>query len=484
MKAKNIFIRFFSFVLAIASVAGPIVLFTSTSSVSAAADTEYVIPGEYRLESAARSKVMINLYGNRNANCTKVCAWTHDNSVEQIISVVYEGNGAYRLYFRSHSSRCVDILRYSSALKKGMKVELYDDNDDVAQLVIPYRVNSQTVIWRMRSDPSLAISLNGTKNGTQLVLSKFDPKNKNQQFVFRSADKSFKRVSAFSSSEPLAVSKALNCIPSTYYKVSSVYTVSGKSYRYCITTKKYGGVGKNTPFYQTSSGKLVTDKALYRKLETITLLNSVRRETLKSIRETRECIILTNDCCAAFERNKQFTKLLGTAGGAGLRAVFGCSKGKPITSLYKCGVTIAGAMIEPETSLGYVGIVLLKAISSNGVYYCDSAISLLSSPFTDYSRAIKAIEAVAEAKGHYYAAMAFGKPLLKKIASSNGWKTTAIDLTKALVQGATGCDDIPALEIYSMVENARSVADLFGVFKMDKAYEKAYANVIRAYKLG
>ena len=70
MKAKNIFIRFFSFVLAIASVAGSIALFTSTSSVSAAADTEYVIPGEYRLESAARSKVMINLYGNRNANCT------------------------------------------------------------------------------------------------------------------------------------------------------------------------------------------------------------------------------------------------------------------------------------------------------------------------------------------------------------------------------------------------------------------------------
>lgn len=231
---------------------------TSTITANAASANTYITPGQYRLESASKSQVMMNLWGNQSANMTSVCTWKKDNSREQIFTFKYEGNGAYRIYFADHPTKCVDILRYNNPLASSQKVECYDDNDAIAQLIVPYKVNNNTVIFRMKSNKNLAISINKTSNGSQLVLRKFNASDKKQQFVFRSTDSSFKKVNAFTSKEPTTITntgKGLKGIPSSAYSVKNTYTISNVKYSCCVTTKAYNGYQKGTMFYIKTSNK-------------------------------------------------------------------------------------------------------------------------------------------------------------------------------------------------------------------------------------
>lgn len=479
---KNMIKKTLSRILAsVMSIVTVVSIFTLCGISASATSTTYIVPGQYRLESAAKSGVMMNLYGNRSANQTKVCTWVKDNSREQILCPKYEGNGAYRIYFADYPTKCVDSLRYNNPLQDGQKIECYDNNDAVAQLVVPYKVDNYTVIFRMKSNLNLAISINKTENGSQLVLRKFNPSDKKQQFVFRSTDSSFKKVNAFTTKEPNTAtgvkSTGLNGIPASAYSVIYTYTIYGTKYYYCQTTKAYNGFSKGTAFYLKAANKsVVNDTNTLKKLATIQLVNDIRSQYSSTLISMKSATAKTLDCAASWNRNAQLTKLLGTSGGAGLRAVFDCSTGNPELGLINCGKTIATSLAEPETSLACTAIVVLKALSADTIYYCNLAINQLKKPITDYSVATSTANNIASAVGYYHATMKLGRPILDDIVVSSPWKTTIVDLGMSLLDGAIG-DDIGLVKATSIVQNVKSVSDFFTVFKVKDAYNQNYSKI-------
>lgn len=460
---------------------------TSTITANAASANNYIIPGQYRLESASKSQVMMNLWGNQSANQTKITTWKKDNSREQIFTFKYEGNGAYRIYFADHPTKCVDVLRYNNPLKSGQKVECYDDNDATAQLIIPYKVNNNTVIFRMKSNKNLAISINKTSNGSQLVLRKFNASDKKQQFVFRSTNSSFKKVNAFTSKEPTnttSVGKGLKGIPSSSYSVKNTYTISNVKYNYCVTTKAYNGYQKGTTFYIKASNKsVITEKKVLNQLNTIQLMNDIRSTYISTLKSFKKATTKTYECAASWNRNSELTKLLGTSAGAGLRAVYDCSTGNPALGLINCGKTIGTEMAEPETVLSCTSIVLLKALSADTVYYCNQAINQLNKPFTDYNKAVSAARNIANATAYYNATMKLGRPILDGIIQSNPWKTTIGNLGMSLLEGALG-DTIGIIEAASIAQNIFSVSDFLETFKVKKTFNDSYNRVTKTLILG
>lgn len=471
-KFKNSFKKLFALCLSILSVFS---IFSSLAVTANAATTYYLKTGTYLFESKAKSKVMMNLYANNSANCTKVCTWVKDGSNEQIFRLAYEGNGAYRIYFYSHPNKCVDVLRYNNPLKAGQLVECYTDNDDTAQLVVPYRVDKNTVIFRMKANTNLAISIKNTKNGTQMVLAKFNKSDKNQQFIVRNT--SFSKVDAFTTQEPstntVKANTGLKGIPTSKYKVNANYTIGNKTYKYCVTTQKYNGVAKNTEFF-LQGNTVVTATNILKQLNTIRLVNATRityKNALDSMYVATNKIYST---AHAWTRNQSISKWLGRSG---CLALASCA-GSPVV-LFDSTVNLCStAASDTDEILSATVVTVLKALANNSVYYCTQASNLLSRPITDYNAAVKAIKSTAEAYGYYNSAMFLGRPIVEDAAKvKNVWTKTFATVGIAMLETA-GISAPKALEFY---DNAKNLAELLSDIQCTYKYTTNRNKVLKTF---
>ncbi len=88
------------------------------------------------------SGTFMNVYGGADSNGTPITTWSFDDSIDQRFNLVHQGGGKYKIYAECSSdgtNRVVDVLRNYADLAEGQSVDLYDPNDDTAQLfyVVP-----------------------------------------------------------------------------------------------------------------------------------------------------------------------------------------------------------------------------------------------------------------------------------------------------------------------------------------------------------
>lgn len=93
--------------------------------------------GLYNIKNVA-SGYMMNVYGGKDVNGTKVTVWENDNSNDQKIYISYQGDGKYLLkYNASSNGRVIDVNRGNSmtaSIDNGDKIDIWTSNDPEAQL--------------------------------------------------------------------------------------------------------------------------------------------------------------------------------------------------------------------------------------------------------------------------------------------------------------------------------------------------------------
>ena len=154
---------------------------------ASAASTQTVNEGIYLFKNVS-SKKMMNTYAGVDKNGTKVTLWQYDGTTDQRYRVQYFAkSGQYKLFAYSSSSgtnRVVDVYRGNAALKSGQKIDIWSPNDDAAQLLLIEQQNDGSYIFRMANNTSLAIGINGTSNGSQLLLVTYNSADKTQRWKF------------------------------------------------------------------------------------------------------------------------------------------------------------------------------------------------------------------------------------------------------------------------------------------------------------
>ena len=436
---------------------------------SAASEATYIIPGAYCLESAAKSKVMFNLYGNQCANCTKVCTWVRDHSPEQIVVIHYEGNGAYRIYFQDHPGKCVDVLRNTSPLKKNMPIELYDDNDDIAQLVIPHKVNEHTVIFRMKADPSLAISVNKTSNGSQLVLKPFNASDKKQQWIFRSTDASFRKVQAFTANEP--ITETITVDPSIYTLTKTAYTVDGKLYRRAKLTENFGSKAPaGTLFWLTTENQLVTAPTVLDQLQDLVLINELRPNLRAVLNGWQSAAAGYYDVYTHWARIGSFGSVMGASLGVAVGAA--ASGGIQLADV---SIEVLGVAADPQnvTASAYLG--MLRTYATNVAHCAHAGIQALQQPITSYQAAEDALALYNLAYANQKALDYLAGPTVREIANSKWYNFSAHYLRETVMGFANAVmPNLPAAQLTNYITmGSASLADFATSSGVSDVYAQA-----------
>lgn len=140
----------------------------------------HVRNGFFTLKNASSGKYL-NLYGGGDYNGNKITMWSYDDSTDEQFYISQKGNGKFKLHpYGSNrgNGRVVDVRRGESAPQEGHLIELWDNNDDEAQLVYLWPVgNNEYVIELASKDgyvftPSSASAAN--QDGAQLILQRYN----------------------------------------------------------------------------------------------------------------------------------------------------------------------------------------------------------------------------------------------------------------------------------------------------------------------
>lgn len=127
------------------------------------------------------SGTFMNVWGGGDANGTAITTYTFDGSIDQRFNVVHKGNGKYKIYAECSSdgtNRVVDILRNNAALAEGQKVDLYDPNDDTAQLFYIWPIGNNEYVFETASKDGYCIappsgSAGANNKNSQLTLQRY-----------------------------------------------------------------------------------------------------------------------------------------------------------------------------------------------------------------------------------------------------------------------------------------------------------------------
>jgi len=135
--------------------------------------------GFFTLKNVA-SGYFMNVHSGTDANGTPINMWEYDDSTDQQFRVLHHGNGQYKLYAYCSSAgtnRVVDILRGNNPLAAGQKVDLYDPNDDTAQLFYIVPLDDGSYVFEIAGKDGYVIapenSIAAATNGSQLTLQKY-----------------------------------------------------------------------------------------------------------------------------------------------------------------------------------------------------------------------------------------------------------------------------------------------------------------------
>ena len=96
----------------------------------------HVRNGFFRFKNAL-SGTFMNVYGGADGNGTPITTWSFDGTIDQRFNLVHQGGGRYKIYAECSAdgtNRVIDVLRNYADLAEGQSVDLYDPNDDTAQL--------------------------------------------------------------------------------------------------------------------------------------------------------------------------------------------------------------------------------------------------------------------------------------------------------------------------------------------------------------
>lgn len=129
----------------------------------------------------ASSGTFMNVWGGGDANGTAITTYTFDDSIDQRFNVVHKGSGKYKIYAECSSdgtNRVVDILRNNAALAEGQKVDLYDPNDDTAQLFYIWPIGNNEYVFETASKDGYCIappsgSAGANNKNSQLTLQRY-----------------------------------------------------------------------------------------------------------------------------------------------------------------------------------------------------------------------------------------------------------------------------------------------------------------------
>lgn len=120
----------------------------------------HVRNGFFTLKNA-HSGTFMNVWGGSDSNGTAITTYSFDGSADQRFNIVHKGNGKYKLYAEcssSGSNRVVDVLRNNQALAQGQRVDLYDANDDTAQLFYLVPMNDGTYVIEIAAKDGYCIA--------------------------------------------------------------------------------------------------------------------------------------------------------------------------------------------------------------------------------------------------------------------------------------------------------------------------------------
>lgn len=143
----------------------------------------HVRNGYFTFKNVSSGKFM-QVYSGADQNTQPIDMWDFDGSDDQRFNVVHHGNGKYKLYAECSSygsNRVVDIFRNGASPAEGQLVDLYDPNDDTAQLFYIWPVSDGEYVFELASKngyvicprDSSAAAQNGYTNGSQLILQKY-----------------------------------------------------------------------------------------------------------------------------------------------------------------------------------------------------------------------------------------------------------------------------------------------------------------------
>ena len=136
-----------------------------------------------------KSGLFLNLPYGKYSQSPKLILWPADNSDEQVLYPKTYSNGSMRLLFNENHKYCVDIYRGSSkSIKSGQQADSWKvtSSEDMCQLFVPYIVPGQddVVIFRMKSNPKLALGAKKTAKNTILELMTFNETDSRLFFQF------------------------------------------------------------------------------------------------------------------------------------------------------------------------------------------------------------------------------------------------------------------------------------------------------------
>lgn len=120
----------------------------------------HVRNGFFTFKNAA-SGTFMNVWGGGDSNGTAITTWSYDGSIDQRFNVVHQGNGKYKIYAECSSdgtNRVVDVLRNYADLAEGQKVDLYDPNDDTAQLFYIWPVGNNEYVFEIAAKDGYVIA--------------------------------------------------------------------------------------------------------------------------------------------------------------------------------------------------------------------------------------------------------------------------------------------------------------------------------------
>lgn len=123
-------------------------------------ENAHVRNGFFTFKNVA-SGTFMNVWGGGDSNGTAITTWSYDGSIDQRFNVIHRGNGKYKIYAECSSdgrNRVVDVLRNYADLAEGQKVDLYDPNDDAAQLFYIWPVGNDEYVFEIAAKDGYVIA--------------------------------------------------------------------------------------------------------------------------------------------------------------------------------------------------------------------------------------------------------------------------------------------------------------------------------------
>ena len=180
--------------------------FTAVNA-SAASYSVSVTTGKYYQLINVKSKKLLNVYGNRNANNTNVTVYARDKTSGQNFKFVKNGSG-YLLIPQCATSRALNI--YGNSAKNGSNVCIWSTTKHSTQTWIPeYVPKYSAYILRSANNKSLVLTAVGSSNSSNVCVKTYSAGNQYQLWTCSGLKAVINRTSTNTTTTPSKTTSAV-----------------------------------------------------------------------------------------------------------------------------------------------------------------------------------------------------------------------------------------------------------------------------------